>query len=141
MHYIETGELDPFRGELLSPREGAQLGLGTHHVAGLAWAGEERVTRVDVSSDGGRTWQAAHLKGLQQPYSWCQWEALWTVTSPGDYTLMTRAHTESGQAQPFDYDAGNLGYIINVIRGRAVSVRAMSAADCVRAAGSGAIAW
>jgi DMSO/TMAO reductase YedYZ molybdopterin-dependent catalytic subunit len=117
------------KSEVLSPREGAQLGLGTHHVAGLAWAGEERITRVDVSSDGGRSWQAAHLKGLQQPYSWCQWEALWTVTSPGDYTLMTRAHTESGQAQPFDYDAGNLGYIINVVRPVAVSVRASQPAQ------------
>jgi DMSO/TMAO reductase YedYZ molybdopterin-dependent catalytic subunit len=112
------------KSEILSPREGAQLGLGTHHLAGLAWAGEERIARVDVSSNGGRTWQAAHLKGLQQPYSWCQWKALWTVSAPGDYALMARAHTESGQTQPLDYDTDNLGYIINVVRTRHVSARA-----------------
>lgn len=110
------------KSEILHPAEGAQLGLGTHHLAGLAWAGEERIARVDVSSDGGRTWQAAHLKGLQQPYSWCQWEALWTVSAPGDYTLMARARTDSGQMQPLDYDADNLGYIINVVLGRKVAV-------------------
>lgn len=112
------------KSEILQPREGARLGLGTHHIAGLAWAGEERITRVDVSSDGGRTWQDAHLKGLQHPYSWCQWEARWTVSAPGDYTLMARAHTDTGQAQPFIYDADNLGYIINLVFGRTVSVAA-----------------
>ncbi|MSU48411.1 MAG: sulfite oxidase [Opitutus sp.] len=112
------------KSEILRPGEGALLGYGTHHIAGLAWAGEERVTRVDVSSDGGRTWQAAHLKGIPHPFSWCQWEALWTVSAPGDYTLMARAHTETGQSQPFEYDADNLTYIINTVRGRAVSVAA-----------------
>lgn len=110
------------KSEILQPREGAQLGYGTHQIAGLAWAGEERVVRVDVSSDGGRTWQAAHLKGPQEPYSWCRWEALWTVSAPGDYTLMARAHSESGGSQPFEYDPDNLTYIINLVRGYAVSV-------------------
>lgn len=112
------------KSELLQPTEGAELGLGTHHFAGLAWGGEERVARVDVSTDGGRTWQAAHLQGSPQPYSWCQWETRWTVSAPGDYVIMVRAFTETGQAQPFDYDPDNLGYIINTVRGRRVSVSA-----------------
>jgi DMSO/TMAO reductase YedYZ molybdopterin-dependent catalytic subunit len=110
------------KSEILFPRAGESLGLGTNRIAGVAWAGEERVTRVDVSTDSGKTWHAAHLKGIQQPYSWCQWETLWTVTTPGDYTLLARAHTDSGQAQPFDYDADNLGYIINVVLPRQVRV-------------------
>jgi DMSO/TMAO reductase YedYZ molybdopterin-dependent catalytic subunit len=104
------------KSEVLFPRENESLGVGTIRIAGVAWAGEERVTRLDVSTDGGRSWHAAHLKGIQHPYSWCQWETLWTVTAPGDYTIISRAHTESGQVQPIDYDADNLGYIINVVR-------------------------
>src|SRR4051812_23102277 len=112
------------KSEMMEPAAGAKLGLGTNRIAGLAWGGEERITRVDVSTDGGRSWQAAHLKGLQQPYSWCQWECLWTVSSPGEYTLMARAHTESGQAQPLEYDADNLGYLINIVLPRVVRVAA-----------------
>jgi DMSO/TMAO reductase YedYZ molybdopterin-dependent catalytic subunit len=110
------------KSEIFHPRAGETLGLGTNRIAGVAWAGEERVARVDVSTDGGRTWQAAHLKGLQQPYSWCQWECLWTVTAPGDYTILARAHTESGHAQPSLYNSDNLGYIINVVLPRQVRV-------------------
>ena len=110
------------KSEILQPAANATLGTGTHRIAGLAWGGEERVTRVDVSTDAGRTWQAAHLKGLQQPYSWCQWECLWTVSATADYTLMARAHTESGQTQPFEYDSDNLGYLINIVLPRTVHV-------------------
>jgi len=110
------------KSEILQPAPNASVGVGTNRIAGIAWAGEERVSRVDVSTDGGRSWHAAHLKGLQQTYSWCHWESLWTVDSPGDFSLMARAHTESGQTQPFEYDASNLGYLINVIVPRVVHV-------------------
>lgn len=110
------------KSEILQPAVNGTLSCGTHRIAGIAWAGEERVTRVDVSTDGGRTWQAAHLKGIQQPYSWSQWECLWTVTAPGDYVLKARAHTESGQTQPFEYDPDNLGYLINLVLPRPVRV-------------------
>jgi hypothetical protein len=41
------------KSAILQPPEGAQLGLGRHLVAGLAWAGEEKIAGVEVSSDGG----------------------------------------------------------------------------------------
>ena len=110
------------KSEILQPAAQTVFRGGTHRIAGIAWAGEERIMRVDVSTDGGRTWQAAHLKGLRQPYSWCQWECLWTVAAPGNYTLMARAHSESGQTQPLDYDPDNLGYLINVVLPRVVRV-------------------
>lgn len=116
------------KSEILFPRAGTRLPAGTVRVAGLAWAGEERVARVDVSTDGGRTWHAAHLTGLRQPYSWCQWESLWTVTAPGNYALVARAHSESGRTQPFEYDPDNLGYLINTVRPVEVTVEAGAAA-------------
>ena len=110
------------KSEMLHPAEHAKLGLGTNIIAGLAWGGEERIARVEVSCDGGRTWQAAQLKGLRQAYSWCQWEYAWEVNVPGEFTLMSRAHTESGRTQPFDYDSNNLGYLINIVLPRVVEV-------------------
>lgn len=112
------------KSEMLQPAADAVLGVGTNRISGIAWAGEDQITRVDVSSDGGRTWQAAHLKGLQHPYSWCHWECLWTVSAPGDYTLMARAHSASGQMQPLDYNPDNLGYLINTVLPRRVHVSA-----------------
>jgi hypothetical protein len=119
------------KSEVLSPATGAEVGTGTVRLAGVAWAGEAGVNRVDVSTDGGRTWQAAHLTGIDQPYSWRQWEALWTVTAPGDYEIVTRAHSNRGDAQPFDYNPDNLGYLINIVRPTRVRVKrdATSKAD------------
>jgi DMSO/TMAO reductase YedYZ molybdopterin-dependent catalytic subunit len=110
------------KSEMLQPPAGAKLGLTTHRIAGLAWGGEQRITQVDVSTDGGDTWRATKLKGLQQPYSWCQWEYMWTVDAPGNYTLMARAQNESGQQQPLDYDSDNVGYLINIVLPRRVEV-------------------
>lgn len=112
------------KSEILSPRPGEKLTPGAHRVEGVAWAGEKRIGRVEVSADGGRSWQAAELKGPQQPYSWCQWECAWTATAEGEHTLMSRAITACGQAQPEEYDTNNLGYIINTVQPCAVQVGA-----------------
>jgi DMSO/TMAO reductase YedYZ molybdopterin-dependent catalytic subunit len=112
------------KSEILQPAANAALGRGTNRIAGIAWAGEQRVERVEVSTDAGRTWHHAKLKGLQQPYSWCQWEYLWNVMTPGEYTVMARAHAESGEAQPLEYDLNNLGYLVNVVTPRIVSIHA-----------------
>jgi DMSO/TMAO reductase YedYZ molybdopterin-dependent catalytic subunit len=121
------------KSEILQPVAGAALNCGTNRIAGIAWAGEQRVEAVDVSTDGGRTWQPARLKGLQQPYSWCQWEWLWNVSTPGDYSLLARARADSGQTQPFAYDPNNLGYLINIMVPRTVSVRKTDEPETVRA--------
>jgi DMSO/TMAO reductase YedYZ molybdopterin-dependent catalytic subunit len=111
------------KSEILSPAPNASLTPGQHRIAGIAWAGEERIAGVDVSTDGGKTWQLARINGLRQPYSWCRWEYDWTPTAEGQHTLMARAHTESGQSQPFDYNADNLGYLINLVLPRTVRVQ------------------
>ncbi|MGH7943894.1 MAG: sulfite oxidase, partial [Opitutaceae bacterium] len=111
------------KSEILHPAAGVTVEPGTNRIAGIAWAGEQRIEGVEVSTDGGRNWQPAQLKGLQQPYSWCQWECLWNVNTPGDYTLVARARGETGEAQPLAYDPNNLGYRINFAVPRTVSVR------------------
>ncbi len=112
------------KSEILFPPVGASLSLAPQRIAGIAWAGEERIAGVDVSTDGGKSWQLARLGGPRQPYSWCRWEHDWTPAAEGEHTLMARAHTESGQAQPFDYNPDNLGYLINLVVPRTVRVQA-----------------
>jgi DMSO/TMAO reductase YedYZ molybdopterin-dependent catalytic subunit len=125
------------KSEILYPLPNASLTPGQHRIAGIAWAGEERIAGVDVSTDGGKSWQLARINGLRQPYSWCRWEYDWTPATEGQHTLMARAHTESGQSQPFEYNSDNLGYLINLVLPRTVRVQTAAPVP----AGGDAIDW
>jgi len=52
----------------------------------------------------------------------------WELTLEG---LVTRAHSNRGEAQPFEYNPDNLGYLINIVRPTRVRVQrdATSVAD------------
>jgi sulfane dehydrogenase subunit SoxC len=47
---------------ITSPSGGQQIRPGFVEIRGLAWSGRGRVTRVEVSTDGGQAWQAATLQ-------------------------------------------------------------------------------
>jgi hypothetical protein len=119
------------KSEIVRPIANEPLGLGRQRVFGLAWAGEEAVSRVEVSTDGGRVWHAAELLGPLAPYSWTLWEYLWTVERPGDYTLLARATTSSGQTQPEQYDPRYNGYRIHFSRPIPIRVEPRPAGDAV----------
>jgi DMSO/TMAO reductase YedYZ molybdopterin-dependent catalytic subunit len=104
------------KSEIIRPLAGATLGLGTNRLFGVAWAGEEAIAGVAVSTDGGRTWNPAELIGPRASYSWTLWEYLWEVAEPGEYTLMARATSASGQMQPVQHDPLNGGYLIHHVR-------------------------
>lgn len=83
-----------------SPSYPAQLeARGWHPIQGLAWSGRGRVTRVEVSADGGRSWRDAELMGIAQPKAAVrfQWMFEWT----GDeHIFLSRATDEAGFVQP-----------------------------------------
>jgi DMSO/TMAO reductase YedYZ molybdopterin-dependent catalytic subunit len=120
----ETVVLGPMqvKSEFLRPRPGETLHLGGNRLTGVAWAGEEPVQRIEVSTDGGRRWQPARLLGMQSPYSWALWEYLWEADRPGSYTLLARAVSWSGTAQPAQHDPLNGGYLIHHSRPLTVEV-------------------
>jgi hypothetical protein len=109
------------KSEVVRPRPGSVLGVGSNRVFGFAWAGPEAVARVEVSTDAGRTWSEADLVGLRAPHSWTLWEFLWEVADPGTYTLIVRAISASGQVQPVDHEPLNGGYLIH--HSRPIEVR------------------
>ena len=72
---------------------------GWVQVAGLAWSGRGRITAVDVSVDGGRTWSEAVLQGAALPRAAIRFTHMWQWDgSPA--TLMSRAIDETGYVQP-----------------------------------------
>lgn len=114
---IETVVVGPMalKSEIIRPHAGEMLGIGTNRIFGVAWAGPEAVTGVEISTDGGRTWTHADLLGPQAEHSWTMWEYLWEVARPGDYTLLARATSASG-VQPREHDNLNGGYQISFSR-------------------------
>jgi DMSO/TMAO reductase YedYZ molybdopterin-dependent catalytic subunit len=73
---------------------------GTVEVIGVAWAGDDEVQTVDVSTDGGETWNEAEFFGpVMGPTSWRQFRYVWDP-EPGDHTVMSRATDEQDRRQP-----------------------------------------
>jgi len=74
------------------------------------------VAKVEISGNGGRTWQAAALNPEQTPYGWRIWYATWTPGSKGSYVLMARATDASGATQPMTQRWNPSGYLWNVVQ-------------------------
>jgi DMSO/TMAO reductase YedYZ molybdopterin-dependent catalytic subunit len=72
---------------------------GPATVAGLAWAGDRGIERVEVSLDGGRTWQPAVLRRELARAAWRQWRLPWRPAKAGKVLLKVRATDGGGQLQ------------------------------------------
>jgi DMSO/TMAO reductase YedYZ molybdopterin-dependent catalytic subunit len=101
------------KSEIAFPSDGAILPSGVHSVWGFAWAGQNIVKRVQLSTDGGKNWSAAELKSSSMPFAWVKWQYLWTA-QPGDHILISRAENLAGDMQPLIRDARRKdGYELN----------------------------
>ena len=96
---------------------------GTHELSGRAWSGHGPITSVEVSTDGGRSWQAAALEQAADPAAWTRWRAEWRAETPGEHELRCRATDTAGNRQP-DEPIWNVGgYAVNAVQRVAVTVR------------------
>jgi DMSO/TMAO reductase YedYZ molybdopterin-dependent catalytic subunit len=78
------------------------------------------IAGVELSSDGGKTWQAAKLDSDEGKYAFRRWEALFTLPAKGNYTLMVRCTNSAGVAQPDRPNWNPAGFMRNVIEATAV---------------------
>jgi sulfane dehydrogenase subunit SoxC len=74
-------------------------GRGLYEISGLAWSGSGRIARVDVSTDGGKTWQPAHLQTPVLSKSATRFRIPWEWRG-GPAMLQSRAVDERGDVQP-----------------------------------------
>ena len=72
---------------------------GVHEISGLAWSGRGRVTKVDVSADGGRTWQEARLQEPVLPKCHTRFRFPWRWNGQ-EALLQSRCVDETGYVQP-----------------------------------------
>lgn len=85
-------------------------------IQGVAWSGDSGpVAAVEVSVDGGRTWNAAALQpGQRTQFGWRQWQFRWTPSREAYYNVMARARDAAGNVQPFAEEWNPAGYGWNV---------------------------
>jgi DMSO/TMAO reductase YedYZ molybdopterin-dependent catalytic subunit len=88
------------KSEFSRPLDGAILMRRHFTVRGAAWAGENRVRRVEISVDGGGLWQPAKLLSDPLPYQWVHWGYEWKIKKAGEYELSVRAGDDQGRQQP-----------------------------------------
>jgi DMSO/TMAO reductase YedYZ molybdopterin-dependent catalytic subunit len=92
-------------------------------IQGFAWAGPGGVRLVEISSDGGKTWQPAGFMGDTAPDAWRAWATEIEVTPPARVSVMARASDNAGEAQPLEARANAGGYGNNSIHKVTVNVR------------------
>lgn len=114
---ITTGVV---KSALALPRPGA-LSAGSNLISGFAYSPSGPVRRVEWSSDGGSTWQAARILDPVLPHAWQRFQFEWDAPA-GDHTLLTRATDADGQSQPDRVAYNSKGYLLNIVLPHPVTV-------------------
>lgn len=95
------------------PGDGAKLKPGKQEIKGVAWAGEADITKVEISTDGGASWNAAQLGKDHAKYAWRLWSYAWKPAKSGDYVILSRATDSQGRVQPDAAVWNPSGYLYN----------------------------
>lgn len=112
---LEVIEAMPVKSYITGHTDGQKLPLAATTLRGVAWAGEERVAAVEVSTDSGISWQPARLTGKDLPFTWRLWSADWLPPRPGYYSVLARATDIKGRTQPMVATWNPSGYLFNAI--------------------------
>jgi len=74
----------------------AAAGIG---LKGVAHAGNRGISRVEVSTDEGKTWNEAKIDYAKSPLAWALWSYDWRPAQAGEYKLAVRATDGTGELQ------------------------------------------
>lgn len=72
---------------------------GQTPIIGVAFAGDRGISKVEVSTDGGNSWQVASLQDQLSGLTWVFWSLQWNPPTTGTYILKVRATDGTGQTQ------------------------------------------
>lgn len=105
------------------PGNGSTVSLsqyGSVILGGMAYAGDRGISKVEVSVDGGNTWQTAELKKPLSNETWALWAFEWRPSQTGTYNIYARATDGTGSLQTSNstntFPNGATGYAMTSIR-------------------------
>lgn len=84
-----------------------------YRIHGAAWAGERPVGKVELSFDGGKTWQPAKVAEEKSSFVWSLWEFSWTPAEKGPVNILARCTDDRGRTQPEKRDTDRRSTMIN----------------------------
>jgi DMSO/TMAO reductase YedYZ molybdopterin-dependent catalytic subunit len=112
---LEVIEGMPVKSTITAPEDQSTASLAAMTIRGFAWAGEEAIGRVEVSTDGGSRWHDAELLSPKLRFAWRLWKLDWKPPQPGYYTILSRATDSAGRVQPIVPPWNPSGYLWNGI--------------------------
>ncbi|HJT07272.1 MAG TPA: molybdopterin-dependent oxidoreductase [Stellaceae bacterium] len=102
---------------IAAPAQDHKLRVGEAvEVKGVAWDAGYGIRRVEVTSDGGRTWREATLGKDHGRFAFRPWSYRFAAAKPGRYTILVRASNAIGQTQAEALIFNPAGYHNNVMR-------------------------
>jgi len=126
----DIGELAPLtemqvKAEIARPARGEIVAANSNvYVHGAAWTCDAEIAKVELSTDGGASWNEASLIDKQIPNVWRRWKYQWQAPSqPGQKILIARATDSQGRTQPVERDPDRGTYMINHLLPIEVEVR------------------
>jgi hypothetical protein len=85
-------------------------------LTGWAWGGGTPIAAIEVTVDGGRTWEPAEFTPPEayfpeaplapgaHTHAWTVWTFQWKAPAPGDYVIACRARDVDGRLQDLEQD-------------------------------------
>lgn len=114
----KTVPIGPFtiRSFFTDPDPKAQVPAGKPcELSGIAFDSGDGIKKVEVSADGGSTWQEATLGTDHGRFSFRRWKFSWQPPGVGQHTLRVKATSNSGETQPAEALWNRGGFRRNVI--------------------------
>ena len=100
---------------IASPEIDAKVRSRQLFIRGAAWAGEDEIAKVEVSTDSGASWHPAVLGADRAKYAWRLWSYSWKPAKSGEYVILSRATDTQGRIQPAKAAWNPSGYLYNAI--------------------------
>jgi DMSO/TMAO reductase YedYZ molybdopterin-dependent catalytic subunit len=108
---------------IAAPADGQRFRRGEPvEVKGVAWDAGYGITQVEISTDGGRVWRAAHLDEDGGRFAFRPWRHRFVPGAPGRHRIMARATNRIGQIQVAQLLWNPAGYHNNVVRPTTITV-------------------
>ena len=101
-HFKTVSRFDSARFDPRQPNRAGEIKLGageTVTLRGRAFSGDKGISKVEVSTDGGQSWDEANFDYSPSRIVWAFWSYTWRPESPGDHELMVRATDDEGNPQ------------------------------------------
>jgi sulfite oxidase len=105
----------PLNAAICIPATGAVLKAGEITISGYALPpgdGKSTISKVELSADGGRTWQTVKLTGESAPNCWQLWQLPLRLPA-GKHELVVRATDNAGRTQQNKGEWNMKGYLWN----------------------------